>query len=136
MAILEIRSPKGVCSGCTSPRCVQPEGAPVDQLGMPGGGCPLESGPSKLADNSNVSCYAFARAAATWMDSNPSQRMHCFAPLAGRQGIGRPCITFHLAIAVMIMSSQHYIWCRILSYRFGTWRPSSTILSLTAKARH
>jgi transcriptional regulator with AAA-type ATPase domain len=53
MAILEIRSPKGVCSGCTAPRCTQ--GGPIDQEGMSGGGCPLESSPSKLADNSNVS---------------------------------------------------------------------------------
>ena len=52
MAVLEIRSPKGVCSGCTAPRCVQ--GGPIDQLGLSGAGCPLESGPSKLADNSNV----------------------------------------------------------------------------------
>ena len=52
MAILEIRSPKGVCSGCTAPRCTQ--GGPIDLGGMSGGGCPLESSPSKLADNSNV----------------------------------------------------------------------------------
>ena len=52
MAVLEIRSPKGVCSGCTAPTCIL--GGPIDHLGLSGAGCPLESGPSKLADNSDV----------------------------------------------------------------------------------
>ena len=59
MAILEIRSPKGVCSGCTAPRCTHR--GPIDQEGMSGGGCPLESSPSKLADNSNVSAITYRR---------------------------------------------------------------------------
>jgi len=57
MAVLEIRSPKGVCSGCTTARCTN--GAPVDLVGVvAGAGCPLESSPSKLADNTNcVMCF-------------------------------------------------------------------------------
>ena len=40
MALLEIRSWKGVCSGCTAQNCIQ--GNPVDN-NLPGAGCPLDS---------------------------------------------------------------------------------------------
>jgi len=55
MALLEIRSWKGVCSGCTAQTCIQ--GSPVDS-GLPGEGCPLDSSPKKLADNADcVMCF-------------------------------------------------------------------------------
>ncbi len=102
-SLLSRRSPKGVCSGCTTSRCTQVnllqsknhspsqnsisnrsyqiliqcptptrglQGDPIDQLSLSGAGCPLESGPSKLADNSNVSELAHHR-------PFPSEFMQC-----------------------------------------------------------